>query len=101
MEIGFYPFLYDLYEPMPSETGSRLSEGCLMAARESDVQRIAKQYMKYLNGPLGQNVMAHLEEGESCIIKAQNSTLRITRREGKAVVQVIEPNVGKDYLPKT
>jgi hypothetical protein len=72
-----------------------------MATHEKDVQRIAKQYMKYLNGPLGQNVMAHLKEGESCTIQAQDNMLRITRTEGKAVVQVIEPKIRNDLLQKT
>jgi hypothetical protein len=60
-----------------------------MAMREKDVQRIANQYMKYLNGPLGKNVIAHLKEGESCTIKAHDRTLQITRQEGKAVVEVV------------
>lgn len=60
-----------------------------MGMWNEDVQRTASQYMEYLNGPLGRNVMAHLKEGESCTIKAHDKTLQITREEGKAIVKIV------------
>ena len=58
--------------------------------KKNDVQEIAKHYMKYLNGPLGQGVMSSLKEGESCTLKTEDRVLKITRKEGRAVVQVLE-----------
>ncbi len=58
--------------------------------KKNDVQEIAKHYMKYLNGPLGQGVMSSLKEGESCTLKTEDRVLKITRKEGRAIVQVLE-----------
>lgn len=62
-----------------------------MAEKDDDVQSIAKHYMKYLNGPLGHGVMSSLKEGESCTLRTHDRVLKITRKEGRAVVQILEP----------
>lgn len=61
-----------------------------MSSREQEIAKIAKMYSKYLNGPLGRGVMDHLKEGESFTIRSQNEMVEIIKREGKAVVKVLE-----------
>jgi hypothetical protein len=61
-----------------------------MSSREQEIAKIAKMYSKYLNGPLGRGVMDHLKEGESFKIRSQNEMVEIIKREGKAVVKILE-----------
>ncbi|OLS26077.1 MAG: hypothetical protein ThorAB25_21730 [Candidatus Thorarchaeota archaeon AB_25] len=61
-----------------------------MSSREQEIAKIAKMYTKYLNGPLGRGVMDHLKEGESFKIRSQNEMVEIIKREGKAVVKILE-----------
>ena len=61
---------------------------CVLSEREKEIARIAKLYTKYLNGPLGDGVMSHLQEGESFTI---NRYIEIQKQKGKAVVRVLEP----------
>jgi len=61
-----------------------------MSTREQELAKIAKMYTKYLNGPLGSGVMDHLEEGESFTIKSQDEILEIFKRQGKAVVKILD-----------
>ncbi len=61
-----------------------------MSTREQELAKIAKMYTKYLNGPLGSGVMNHLEEGESFTIKSQDEILEIFKRQGKAVVKILD-----------
>lgn len=61
-----------------------------MSTREKEISKIAQMYLKYLNGPLGKGVMAHLKEGESFTIKAHNELLRISKLRGKATVRVLQ-----------
>ena len=61
-----------------------------MSEREKDIARIAKMYSKYLNGPLGNGVMDHLQEGESFRI---NSIIEIHKHQGKAVVRILDSSV--------
>jgi hypothetical protein len=51
--------------------------------------RVVVRFTKYLNGPLGRNVLDNLDEGESFILQTSDHTLSITKRNGKAVVNLI------------
>jgi PP-loop superfamily ATP-utilizing enzyme len=69
-----------------------------MDARRKEIERMAKIYMEYLNGPIGKGVMGRLEEGEEFSIKTQSEIMRVKKKDGKAVVEVElkQPeNVGK------
>ncbi|MFX1559930.1 MAG: hypothetical protein ACFFBL_05045 [Promethearchaeota archaeon] len=61
-----------------------------MLSREQEIAKIAKMYAKYLNGPLGRGVMDHLKEGESFTIRSMDEIVEIIKRDGKAVVKVLE-----------
>ena len=61
-----------------------------MSDREKDISKIANMYTKYLNGPLGNGVMDHLQEGESFTVKPYDKILEIHKQQGKAVVTVVE-----------
>jgi hypothetical protein len=58
-----------------------------MSEREKEIARIASMYTKYLNGPLGDGVMNHLQEGESFTI---NRFIEIHKERGKAVVRILD-----------
>jgi hypothetical protein len=86
---------------------SRVSkiEDLLMSTREQEIAKIAKMYTKYLNGPLGNGVMNHLQEGESFTIKSESKILEILKYEGKAIVKVIDSGIQtnqteRDHLKK-
>jgi hypothetical protein len=66
-----------------------------MSEREKEIARIANLYTKYLNGPLGNGVMDHLQEGESFTI---NRVIEIHKYQGKAVVRVLDSQT-HDYDP--
>jgi len=59
-----------------------------MDARRKEIERMAKIYMEYLNGPIGKGVMGRLEEGEEFSIKTQSEIMRVKKKDGKAVVEV-------------
>ena len=72
-----------------------------MSEREKEIARIARLYKKYLNGPLGDGVMSHLQEGESFTI---NRVIEIQKQQGKAVVKILDSTdidtLEGDSLPK-
>ena len=53
----------------------------------SSEERIVTRFTRYLNGPMGRTVLDNLEEGESFILQTSEHTLRITKRQGRAVVK--------------
>jgi hypothetical protein len=53
--------------------------------------RVVRRFRKYLNGPLGKTVLENLEEGESFILQTNEHTLRVTKRNGRAVVRLERP----------
>ena len=67
-----------------------------MSDREKDISKIAKMYTKYLNGPLGNGVMDHLQEGESFTVKPYDKILEIHKQQGKAVVTVVDSSIRSD-----
>jgi hypothetical protein len=61
-----------------------------MDKRRKEMERMAKLYMEYLNSPFGERVMGGLEEGESFSIHSSYESMKVTKKEGKAIVQVEE-----------
>ncbi|MGY5861638.1 MAG: hypothetical protein RTU09_04630 [Candidatus Thorarchaeota archaeon] len=51
--------------------------------------RVVVRFTNYLNGPLGRSVLDNLDEGESFILQTSDHTMRITKRNGKAVVTLV------------
>jgi len=62
----------------------------MMNKFSSTTERIVSRFTRYLSGPVGRTVMDILEEGESFILQTSSVTLRVTKREGKAVVKALE-----------
>ncbi|UCH03654.1 MAG: hypothetical protein JSW05_08640 [Candidatus Thorarchaeota archaeon] len=62
----------------------------MMNKFSSPTERIVRRFTRYLNGPMGRTVMDALHEGESFILQTSSVTLRVTKREGKAVVKALE-----------
>ena len=56
---------------------------------KTPTSRVVVRFTKYLNGPLGRSVLDNLDEGESFILQTSDHTLRITKRNGKAVVSLV------------
>jgi hypothetical protein len=56
----------------------------------SSEQKAVRRFTKYLNGPLGRTVMNDIEEGESFILQTQEYQMRVTKKKGRAVVEIIE-----------
>ncbi len=52
------------------------------------MERMARLYMEYLNSPFGKRVMNGLKEGESFSIRSSQECLKITKKDGKAIVKV-------------
>ena len=48
--------------------------------------KVVARFTRYLNGPMGKTVLDNLEEGEHFILQTSEHTLRITKRNGRAVV---------------
>jgi hypothetical protein len=53
----------------------------------SSEEKVVARFTKYLNGPMGRSVLDSLDEGESFILQTSEHTLRITKRNGRAVVK--------------
>ncbi|MHA2601712.1 MAG: hypothetical protein AM324_006240 [Candidatus Thorarchaeota archaeon SMTZ1-83] len=62
----------------------------MMNRFSSPTERIVSRFTRYLNGPMGRTVMDVLDEGESFILQTSSVTLRVTKRQGKAVVNALE-----------
>ena len=50
---------------------------------------VVVRFTRYLNGPMGKTVLENLEEGESFVLQTSQHTLRVTKRNGKASVNMI------------
>ncbi|MGY5863835.1 MAG: hypothetical protein RTV41_04485 [Candidatus Thorarchaeota archaeon] len=57
---------------------------------EVSKDRVIKRFTKYLNGSMGKSVLDNLDEGESFILQTSEHTLRVSKKNGKAVVVKIE-----------
>jgi hypothetical protein len=49
-------------------------------------EKVVARFTRYLNGPMGKTVLDNLDEGENFILQTSEHTLRITKRNGRAVV---------------
>jgi hypothetical protein len=52
----------------------------------SSTHPVVIRFTRYLNGPMGKTVLETLDEGESFLLQTSEHTLRVTKREGKAIV---------------
>ena len=50
---------------------------------------VVVRFTRYLNGPMGRSVLENLDDGESFILQTSEHTLRVTKRDGKAVVNIL------------
>jgi hypothetical protein len=72
-----------------------------MDLRRKEIERLAKLYMEYLNGPLGKGVLDRLKEGESFTIRSTDEVMRVTKLAGKAIVlveDVMQPAPNTDNI---
>ncbi|MHA2353081.1 MAG: hypothetical protein ACXABX_08180 [Candidatus Thorarchaeota archaeon] len=56
--------------------------------RGSSEDRVVSRFTKYLNGPMGKTVLDNLEEGEDFLLHTSDRTFRVTKRDGRAVVEL-------------
>jgi hypothetical protein len=55
----------------------------------SEGDRVVTRFSRYLNGPVGKTVLDNLEEGEHFILQTSEHTMRITKKRGRAVVELL------------
>lgn len=48
--------------------------------------RVTERFSRYLNGPMGKTVLENLDEGESFILQTSEHTFRITKVNGRAII---------------
>ena len=58
--------------------------------RGVSTDRVVSRFTRYLNGPMGKSVLENLEEGEHFILQTSDHTLRVTKRRGRAVVELLQ-----------
>ncbi|MHA2139986.1 MAG: hypothetical protein ACXADF_01380 [Candidatus Thorarchaeota archaeon] len=58
--------------------------------KDNNKEGVVQRYSKYLNGPMGKSVMESLDEGESFTLETPTHKLRVTKLDGKAIVDVIQ-----------
>ncbi len=61
-----------------------------LADRNLTHARVVSRFTKYLNGPLGKTVLENLEEGEHFILQTSEHTFRVTKKKGRAIVELIQ-----------
>jgi len=59
-----------------------------MDKRRKEMERMAKIYMEYLNGPFGKKAMGALKNGESFSLLSKDEIMKVTKERGKAIVRV-------------
>ncbi|NHJ13627.1 MAG: hypothetical protein EAX95_08115 [Candidatus Thorarchaeota archaeon] len=52
--------------------------------------RVVDRFTRYLNGPMGRTVLETLDEGESFILQTSDHTFRVTKRNGRAIVELLQ-----------
>jgi hypothetical protein len=60
---------------------------------ETAEDQAKKRFEKYLNGPMGKTVLENLDEGESFILQTSQYTFRVTKKKGRAVIELIHFDV--------
>ncbi|MFW9967539.1 MAG: hypothetical protein ACFFEA_10335 [Candidatus Thorarchaeota archaeon] len=58
--------------------------------KDNNREGVVQRYVKYLNGPMGKNVMDNVNEGESFVLETSTHKLRVTKVKGKAIVDIIQ-----------
>ncbi|MFW9974401.1 MAG: hypothetical protein ACFFDQ_03905 [Candidatus Thorarchaeota archaeon] len=58
--------------------------------RGSTTERVVSRFTRYLNGPMGKTVLENLEEGEHFILQTSEHTFRVTKKKGRAIVELLE-----------
>ncbi|MHA3962043.1 MAG: hypothetical protein AM325_000775 [Candidatus Thorarchaeota archaeon SMTZ1-45] len=58
--------------------------------RDSTHDRVVNRFSRYLNGPMGKTVLENLEEGEHFILQTSEHTFRVTKKKGRAVVELLQ-----------
>ncbi len=48
---------------------------------------VVDRFTHYLNSPLGRKVLDSLDDGESFILQTDSHALRITKKDGRAIVE--------------
>ncbi|MFW9835037.1 MAG: hypothetical protein ACFFEK_13645 [Candidatus Thorarchaeota archaeon] len=61
-----------------------------LPGRGSSADRVVSRFTRYLNGPMGKSVLDNLEEGEHFILQTSDHTFRVTKKQGRAVVELLE-----------
>ena len=61
--------------------------------RGASTDRVVSRFTKYLNGPMGRSVLENLEEGEHFILQTSDHTFRVTKKRGRAVVEILQPQL--------
>jgi hypothetical protein len=64
-----------------------------LSERGSSTNRVVSRFTRYLNGPMGKSVLENLEEGEHFILQTSEHTLRVTKRNGRAVVELVQMQI--------
>jgi hypothetical protein len=58
--------------------------------RGTSTDRVVSRFTRYLNGPMGKSVLENLEEGENFILQTSEYTFRVTKKSGRAVVELVQ-----------
>jgi hypothetical protein len=65
----------------------------ILKGARSPPERVVERFTRYLNGPMGRIVLETLDEGESFILQTSQHTFRVTKRRGRAVIEIVHFNV--------
>ena len=69
---------------------SEVNHMSFIPERGSSADRVISRFSRYLNGPMGKSVLENLEEGENFILQTSEHTFRVTKRRGRAVVELLQ-----------
>ncbi|MFW9801326.1 MAG: hypothetical protein ACFFFC_01650 [Candidatus Thorarchaeota archaeon] len=61
----------------------------ILKGARSPPERVVERFTRYLNGPMGRTVLETLDEGESFILQTSEHTMRVTKRRGRAHVEML------------
>ena len=64
-----------------------------LGTKGSSKEQVLSRFTKYLNGPMGKTVLDNLEEGEDFILHTSDQAFRVTKKNGRAVVEFLELQV--------
>ncbi|NHJ14151.1 MAG: hypothetical protein EAX95_10775 [Candidatus Thorarchaeota archaeon] len=56
--------------------------------------QMARAYGEYLNGPMGESVLKGMKEGEEFTLRFEEELLKVTKHDGRAVVQAMKVDSG-------